>query len=82
MQAMGAGGETPLTIACSQGYRDVVKAMLDRGVSVNTSNEVGETALRLAARRGHPDIMGMLIARGAADELSPPELTWFVLPGK
>jgi hypothetical protein len=51
--------------AARMGDRARVAALLDNGVSVNTSNKYGVSALGFAAERGHFDIVRLLVARGA-----------------
>lgn len=51
--------------AARMGDRARMAALLDNGVSVNTSNKYGVSALGFAAERGHFDIVRLLVARGA-----------------
>ena len=51
--------------AARMGDRARVAALLDSGVSVNTSNKYGVSALGFAAERGHFAIVRLLVARGA-----------------
>ncbi len=54
-----------LRIAAGEGYRDIVKLLLDAGVGVNTRDKDRNTALIAAADRGHTDIVKSLLAKGA-----------------
>lgn len=51
--------------AARMGDRARVVALLDNGVSVNSSNKYGVSALGFAAERGHFAIVRLLVARGA-----------------
>ena len=51
--------------AARTGDRAKVVALLDLGVSVNTTNKYGVSALGFAAERGHVDIVRLLVERGA-----------------
>jgi outer membrane protein assembly factor BamB len=51
--------------AARTGDRAKVVALLDLGVSVNTTNKYGVSALGFAAERGHFDIVRLLVERGA-----------------
>lgn len=46
------------------GRRDVVEALLDHGVDVNTVDRSGQTLLMVAVRRGHVALARSLIQRG------------------
>ena len=54
-----------LMAAAGNGEMFVVKALLDRGVDINFSDNFGFTALMFAARRGHGDMVRLLLAGGA-----------------
>src|SRR5688572_28430166 len=51
--------------AARAGDRSRVIALLDSGVSVNTTNKYGVSALGFAAERGHFDLVRLLVERGA-----------------
>ena len=51
--------------AARTGDRAKVVALLDSGVSANTTNKYGVSALGFAAERGHFDIVRLLVERGA-----------------
>jgi hypothetical protein len=51
--------------ACQYGRTDVVRFLLDRGVSVATPSPNGQTFLHSAALGGHGDIVAVLLERGA-----------------
>ncbi|XP_066264154.1 putative ankyrin repeat protein RF_0381 [Branchiostoma lanceolatum] len=58
--------ETALHIASKNGFRDIVRILLQRYASINDSNAHGLTALHLAAMYGHVDVINVLID-GQAD---------------
>ena len=51
--------------AARAGDRARVSALLDAGISVDTTNKYGVSALGFAAERGHFDIVRLLVGRGA-----------------
>lgn len=55
--------------AAARGDTHEVTRALDRGLSVNSTNDCGWSALMQAAAHGHPDTLEALLARGAALEL-------------
>ncbi|MDD2708924.1 MAG: ankyrin repeat domain-containing protein [Verrucomicrobiae bacterium] len=56
----------PLFIqAAKVGSFSQIKAMLDKGVPVNTEDQSGKTALIWAATRGHLGVVQLLVERGA-----------------
>jgi hypothetical protein len=54
-----------LLAAARKGDVAAVKAMLDKGVDVNSKNRYGATALSYACDRGNVDMVSLLIERGA-----------------
>src|SRR5262249_26019043 len=65
-QVAWQGGMTPLLYAARQGYIDIARALLDRGVSVNQrKGGDGASALLVATVNGQFDLAGMLLERGA-----------------
>ncbi len=57
--------DTPLLVAVKSGEIEVVKALLDRGASINFTDRDGYTPLIIAAALGEVDIVRLLISRGA-----------------
>ncbi len=57
--------EPPLHEASIRGDLDEVKAILKKGVGVNSKSKTGATALHWAAFKGHYDIAQYLIQNGA-----------------
>ncbi len=58
-------GKTPLFLACTLGFTDMVKLLLDKNADVTFRAEGGGTALHEAARNGHQAIVELLLAHGA-----------------
>lgn len=56
---------TPLMIAASQGYTDVVRCLIESGASVNASDRFDVSALHMAADEGHVDCVAMLLENDA-----------------
>ncbi|KAH9191896.1 hypothetical protein AeNC1_006127 [Aphanomyces euteiches] len=61
---------TPLHLASSQGYLDIVKALLTRGADVNIKNKDGCSPLHEASLRGHLDVViELLRCKAAVDDV-------------
>jgi uncharacterized protein len=59
-------GESPLMTCANTGTTDAVKALLDQGADVNSTETAQEqTALMWAAAEKHPQVVKLLIERGA-----------------
>lgn len=58
-------GFTPLHLAASGGYPDVVETLIASGSRVNSKTNDGQTPLHCAASRDRPQIVELLIANGA-----------------
>src|SRR5215831_18743631 len=54
-----------LFAAARRGDTAAVKALLDKGVDVNTKNDYGATAIIYATEKGHLETMKLLIERKA-----------------
>ncbi|KAI9879865.1 MAG: hypothetical protein M1830_006717 [Pleopsidium flavum] len=54
-----------LHVAASFGLDEIVKLLLEEGISVDVSDSYGGTALHKAARNGHVTMVQMLLERGA-----------------
>lgn len=57
--------DPPLHQAAYLGNLEVVRKLLDEGVSPNLGNHFGDTALHSALRGAHYDVAGFLLSRGA-----------------
>lgn len=60
-------GETPLCVAATAGYLDVVKTLLDAGADVNAKDNRGETVLAYA-READLEII-RLLEKAAANQV-------------
>jgi ankyrin repeat protein/L-ascorbate metabolism protein UlaG (beta-lactamase superfamily) len=58
-------GFTPLNIACREGHRDMVVALLDMGADMNLGDVDNSQPIHLAAQMGHIEIVEELLRRGA-----------------
>jgi len=55
---------TPLHFAASQGYENIVKALLDKSANPNAKDILGNTPLHLAACTGHVPVVTLLLRAG------------------
>jgi ankyrin repeat protein len=77
LETRGERENTPLLLACRQGFADVVKALLARGANADATDDYGSSAITLAAEGGFPQIASMLFSK-AKTGLFPPELAYFI----
>ena len=63
-RAESAGGEE-LISAAQRGDLEAVRALLDRGVDVNSESRYGATPLAFAVNRGNEELARLLLERGA-----------------
>ena len=61
--------QSPLTVACQNGYRDVVEFFLDDGLDINHLDNDNKTPLFYALANKHHEIANLLISQGAQNEL-------------
>lgn len=59
---------TPLLIACREGYNKIAKALVDAGADVDAENDYDETPLYLARDNGNRYLVGLLRKAGAYEE--------------
>ena len=52
---------TPLILAASLGYYEVVEFLLDEGAKINGRDKIRRNALSLAARNSHAKIVSLLL---------------------
>ncbi|XP_037060329.1 ankyrin repeat family A protein 2-like [Peromyscus leucopus] len=64
-QLLGKGRESALSLACSKGYTDTVKMLLDCGVGVNEYDWNAGTPLLSAVHGNHVKCVKMLLENGA-----------------
>ena len=58
------GDNSPLTIACDEGYFFLAKLLIDRGANVNYQSESGDSPLICAAVMGSEQLVALLIENG------------------
>ena len=57
--------QSPLTVACQNGYLDVVEFFLDDGLDINHLDNDNKTPLFYAHTNGHHELVNLLISKGA-----------------
>jgi len=57
--------QTPLHLACTRGFSDVVSFLIEKGAYIHAKDNFGSTPLHLAADYGHHDIVQSLLSLGA-----------------
>ena len=57
--------QSPLTVACQNGYLDVVDFFLDDGLDINHLDNDNKTPLCYALANKHHDVANLLISKGA-----------------
>ncbi len=58
-------GAPPLWCAAAAGHTQIVKLLVERGASVNSTTKTNSTPLRAACFDGHFEIVKYLVERGA-----------------
>jgi ankyrin repeat protein len=61
--------QSPLTVACQNGYIDVVEFFLDDGLDINHLDSDNKTPLFYALTNKHHDIANLLISKGAQNDI-------------
>lgn len=56
---------SPLHIAASRGYTDIVETLLDRGAKIDSLDSSDRTALIVAVSRSNYKVVQLLLNRGA-----------------
>jgi len=59
------GPDTTIIEASKNGHIEIVKVMIEKGLDINTLDDVGYTALSYAALNGYLDVVDLLIEYGA-----------------
>lgn len=67
-----ANGVTPLFVASTKGYLNIVKLLVENGAVIDKDNSSNVTPIFFAALNCHDDIVDYLIAMGADCEISVP----------
>ncbi|KAJ1468927.1 ankyrin repeat-containing domain protein, partial [Baffinella frigidus] len=57
-------GATPLHWACSEGYHEIVDALLEAGAAKDARDNQGRTPLHYAVRQSNPEVVVLLLAAG------------------
>ena len=66
IDCVDADGDTPLLIACGNGYVEVATLLLDRGsTAIDKKGESGYTPLLFSCCRGHLEVATLLLDRGS-----------------
>ncbi len=65
-------GETLLHHAAIEGFRDVVKELIERGADVNCINDIGETPLSDVIALGNRQMVEILVSAGANRNFTSP----------
>ncbi|CAC5381062.1 unnamed protein product [Mytilus coruscus] len=58
-------GDTPLYVACFEGYENVVRLLINEGAEINKSTKLGVTPLFAACTGGDTSIVNILVEQGA-----------------
>jgi len=59
--------QSPLTVACQNGFLDVAQFFLDDGLDINHSDNDNKTPLFYARTNGHHSVVNLLISNGAKE---------------
>jgi ankyrin repeat protein len=65
VNAINAGGWTPLWLAAAGGYCKVVETLVTKGADINKSGPRGASPLLAACQNGHGTVAELLVAKGA-----------------
>jgi len=61
--------QSPLTVACQNGFLDVVEFFLDDGLDINHLDSDNKTPLFYAFTNKHQDVVNFLISKGAYNQI-------------
>lgn len=59
-----------LSLACSQGFKEIASLLINAGSNVNAITDKQETALLEAARNGHADVVELLLENSANADMA------------
>ncbi|XP_064387939.1 protein fem-1 homolog A-like [Halichondria panicea] len=75
--AVNQAGDTPLSLECSRGDLEMIKALINKHVDPNKPvNKAGDTPLSLACANGHLDTVKYLVNQHHCD---PKSKYWYIL---
>ena len=69
MDCMDEHGNTLLLLACQQGNKKMVKAIMRRGSNIHAQNNSGNSALHFCHEYGHQGLADWLLSKGADDSM-------------
>ncbi|XP_021803158.1 potassium channel SKOR-like isoform X1 [Prunus avium] len=59
-------GRSPLLVAASKGYEDIIRFLIDQGADAEISDKFGNTPLLEAIKNGHDQVASLLVKAGAS----------------
>ncbi|BFG33225.1 hypothetical protein CerSpe_194990 [Prunus speciosa] len=59
-------GRSPLLVAASKGYEDIIRFLIDQGADAEISDKFGNTPLLEAIKNGHDEVASLLVKAGAS----------------
>ncbi|PQQ15447.1 hypothetical protein Pyn_28840 [Prunus yedoensis var. nudiflora] len=59
-------GRSPLLVAASKGYEDIIHFLIDQGADAEISDKFGNTPLLEAIKNGHDQVASLLVKAGAS----------------
>ncbi|KAF6144698.1 hypothetical protein GIB67_006190 [Kingdonia uniflora] len=65
-------GRSPLHLAASKGYEDIVIFLIEQGVEVNITDNFGNSPLFEAIKNGHDRVTSLLVKNGASLNVEDP----------
>ena len=65
VNSTSTSGDSPLMLAASRGFANIVKLLLERGANIHYRSQYGDTALFSALYSGKPETVKVLLEHGA-----------------
>ena len=57
--------ETPLYMACHEGFKDIAEYLIDNGADIWVKSKIGDSGcLHAASKRGHVEVIRLLLQKG------------------